>query len=187
MRERRANKEGGNCWLNFELLTSLYMFMAAPTRTILRNLSSDDGDFNENDIKAISLYWQNMQLCTWSRFLVHCVAVTAPLRREKCDSDFLFFSWTSIQFFGIEHLTNWHRWNKRDKVWSCANSLLKWRFRSRRRPLKLRFKDTVVFPLSDCPKCKIYTDHLQEVVAYENRTNRVSYWEEIPTHPPFGR
>lgn len=52
---RRARTEGGNFWLNFELLTNLYSFMATPTRTILRNLSRDDGDFNENDIKAIGL------------------------------------------------------------------------------------------------------------------------------------
>ena len=32
-----------------------------------------------------------------------------------------------------QHLTNWTRWNKRDKVWSSATSLLKWPFRSRRR------------------------------------------------------
>ena len=32
-----------------------------------------------------------------------------------------------------QHLTNETRWNKRDKVWSSANSLFKWRFRSRRR------------------------------------------------------
>ena len=32
-----------------------------------------------------------------------------------------------------QHLTNWTSWNKRDKVWSSANSLFKWRFRSRRR------------------------------------------------------
>ena len=30
-------------------------------------------------------------------------------------------------------MTNWTRWNKRDKVWSSVNSLFKWRFRSRRR------------------------------------------------------
>ena len=50
-----------------------------------------------------------------------------------------FFSWTLIQSFRIQppnicqHLTNWTRWNKRDKVWGSANSLFKWRFRSRRR------------------------------------------------------
>ena len=32
-----------------------------------------------------------------------------------------------------QHLTNWTSWNKRDKAWSCANSLFEWRFRSRRR------------------------------------------------------
>ena len=32
-----------------------------------------------------------------------------------------------------QHLTNWTRWNKRDKVWSSATSLFKWRFCSRRR------------------------------------------------------
>ena len=32
-----------------------------------------------------------------------------------------------------QHLTNWTSWNKRDKVWSSANSLFKGRFCSRRR------------------------------------------------------
>ena len=32
-----------------------------------------------------------------------------------------------------QHLTNLTGWNKRDKVWSSANSLFKWRFRCRRR------------------------------------------------------
>ena len=41
-------------------------------------------------------------------------------------------------------------------------------------PCKQALKDTVEPPDSDCPKCKIYTSHLQEVVAYENRTNKVS-------------
>ena len=49
------------------------------------------------------------------------------------------FSWTLIQSFkfnsrtNCQHLTNWTRWNKRDKVSSCATSVFKWRFRSRRR------------------------------------------------------
>ena len=33
-----------------------------------------------------------------------------------------------------QHLTNWTRWNKRDKVWSSATLIVKWRFRSRRHP-----------------------------------------------------
>ena len=53
---------------------------------------------------------------------------------------FFFFSWTLIQSFRtqtqnnlptIDELTGW---NKRDKVLGSANSLFKWRFRSRRRP-----------------------------------------------------
>ena len=32
-----------------------------------------------------------------------------------------------------QYLTNWTRWNKRDKVWRSATSLVKWRFRNRRR------------------------------------------------------
>ena len=31
----------------------------------------------------------------------------------------------------FQHLTNWTRWNMRDKVWSSTASLFKWRFRSR--------------------------------------------------------
>ena len=53
---------------------------------------------------------------------------------------FFFFSWTSIQSVRIQlqknsqHLTNWMRWNKRDKGWSSANSLFnKCCFRSCRR------------------------------------------------------
>ena len=53
----------------------------------------------------------------------------------------LYFSfaklWYSLSEFNsrknCKHLTNWTRWNKRDKVWSSATSLFKWRFRSRRR------------------------------------------------------
>ena len=53
-----------------------------------------------------------------------------------------FFSlfWTSIQFLlefnsrkNCQHLTNWTRWNRRDKVWGGATSLFyKRRFHSRR-------------------------------------------------------
>ena len=34
----------------------------------------------------------------------------------------------------FQHLTNWARYNKHDEAWSSAYSLLKWRFRNRRRP-----------------------------------------------------
>ena len=46
--------------------------------------------------------------------------------------------WYSLSEFNsrkiCQHLTNWTSSNKRDKVWSSANSLFKWRFRRRRRP-----------------------------------------------------
>ena len=42
-----------------------------------------------------------------------------------------------------QHLTNWTRWNKRDKVWSSEYSLFKWRFRSRRRRCLLKLPNTV--------------------------------------------
>ena len=45
--------------------------------------------------------------------------------------------WYSLLEFNsrkiCQHLTNWTSWNKRDKVWSSANSLFKGRFCSRRR------------------------------------------------------
>ena len=52
---------------------------------------------------------------------------------------FFFFPelWYSPSEFNskkiCQHLTNYTRWNKRDKVSGSANSLFKWRFRSRRR------------------------------------------------------
>ena len=51
-------------------------------------------------------------------------------KREDKTTTLFFFPWTSIQSFRIQlqknsqHLTNWTRWNKRDKVWSGATSLL---------------------------------------------------------------
>ena len=55
--------------------------------------------------------------------------------------------WYSLLEFNsrenCQHLMNWTRWNKRDKVWSSATSLFKWRFRSRRRRccLKVMLRD----------------------------------------------
>ena len=59
--------------------------------------------------------------------------------REHKTTTLFFFSWTLIHSLlefnsrkHFQHLTNWTRWIKRDKVWSSATSLFKWRFRSRR-------------------------------------------------------
>ena len=148
MREGRARKEGGNFWLNFELLANLYTFMAAPTRTILRNLSRDDGDFNENDrdqSNRFELAKQQLCACITLFGTLHCRHCTTTTWKRHENATTTFFSFPEPRYSFLEfnsrkicqHLKNWHRWNKRDKVWSCANSLLKRRFRSRRRPLKL--------------------------------------------------
>ena len=62
---------------------------------------------------------------------------------EDVNSRRLFFCfpelWYSLLEFNArkicQHFMNWMscNWNKRDKVWSSANSLFKWRFRNRRR------------------------------------------------------
>ena len=82
-----------------------------------------------------------------SRFFVHFFAFTARLRYESAKllvlwrtwtktNDFIFLEpWYSLLEFNsrivCQQLTNWTRWNKRDKVWCSANSLFKWRFRNR--------------------------------------------------------
>ena len=60
---------------------------------------------------------------------------------EDVNSRRLFFCfpelWYSLLEFNsrkiCQHLMNLTRWNKRDKVWSSATLLFKWRFRNRRR------------------------------------------------------
>ena len=67
--------------------------------------------------------------CLFSRFV------------DDVNSRRLFFCfpelWCSLLDFNsrkiCQHLMNWTRWNMRDKVWSSANPLFKWRFRNRRR------------------------------------------------------
>ena len=55
--------------------------------------------------------------------------------RQRLSSSFpeLWYSLLEFNSRNIrQHLTNWTSWNKRDNVWSSANSLYKWRFRSNR-------------------------------------------------------
>ena len=117
------------------------------------SLSNDDGDGNENDKKAIA----KQQLCT-------CITLFCTFLSRRCTTTTwkclisrfvedgntrqqLSFSfpelWYSLLEFNsrkiCQHLTKWTRWNKRDKVWSSATSLFKWRFRSRRRRCSLSF------------------------------------------------
>ena len=111
--------------------------------------SKDVGDGNENGKKPSWFRLANNNFARASRFFVHSFAFTARLRCESATflvlwrtwtktNDFIFLEpWSSLLEFNsrivCQHLTNWTRWNKRDKVWSSANPLFKWRFRNRRR------------------------------------------------------
>ena len=50
---------------------------------MVKNLSNDDGDGNENGKKAIGLDRQNNNFARASRFFVHFFAVFARLQREN--------------------------------------------------------------------------------------------------------
>ena len=72
---------------------------------------------------------------TW-KFLISRI-VEDVNTRQRLSFSFPELLYTLLEFNSrknCQHLTNWTRWNKRDKVWSSATSLCKWRFRSRRRP-----------------------------------------------------
>ena len=53
------------------------------------SLSNDDGDVNENGMKAMGLDEQNNNFARASRVFVHFFAVTARPRREKAISPFV--------------------------------------------------------------------------------------------------
>ena len=66
------------------------------------------------------------QQCLISRF------VKVVNTRQQLSFSFpqLWYSLLEFNSRGIsQHLKNWTGWNKRDNVWSSANSLFKWRFR----------------------------------------------------------
>ena len=118
------------------------------------SLSNDDGDGNEKGKKATGLNWQNNNFARASRFSLqslHDHNVKVPNltfcrgRELKTMTSFSFpfpELWYSLIEFNskknCQHFKNWTSWNKRDKVWSSANSLFKWRFRSGRHRCCLR-------------------------------------------------
>ena len=69
--------------------------------------------------------------CLISRFVEDVNPRRLPFSFPELWYSLLEFSSRNI----CQHLTiaNWTSWNNCDKVWSSANSLFKWRFRSRRR------------------------------------------------------
>ena len=89
------------------------------------------------------------QFCTYitlfCTFLCHhCTTTTwkcqiSRLVENAITRQQLYFCFTEIWYSLLEfnsrkncqHLTNWTKWNKRDKVWSSSNTFFKWRFLSR--------------------------------------------------------
>ena len=110
-------------------------------RRLLGSLSNDDGDVNENGIKAIGLDWQNNTFF----FCRRCTTTTWKCLISRFVEDVNTRQWLFFTFPGLwyslriqlqkicQHLTNWPSWNKCDEVWGSANLLFKWRFRSHRR------------------------------------------------------
>ena len=109
-------------------------------------LSLSYGEGNVNGKKAIGLDWQNNNFARASRFFslpsLHGYNVKMPNftfcrgHENKTTINFSLFPNLNTVFYTrkiCQHLTNWTSWNKRDKIWSSANSLFTWRFRSRRR------------------------------------------------------
>ena len=119
-----------------------------PTRKAVRcrtlgSLSNDDGDWQRERQKAIGLDWQNNTFARASSFWCTATTWKCPISclvddmntRQRLSSSFLELWYSLLEFNSrniCQHLTNWTSWNKRDKVWSSANSLYKWRFRSNR-------------------------------------------------------
>ena len=102
-------------WCNIQHLTcpSLVFTVIFHAWSRIGSLSKDDGDFNENVKKAIGLDWRNNNCARASRFLyislpslqdydVKKLNFTFCGGRDHKKTNFLFFSWTSIQSFRIQ-------------------------------------------------------------------------------------
>ena len=120
-------------------------------------LSNDDGDVNKNGKKSLGLDWQNNNSAR-----AHCKLPSLHDYDVKLISLFvgdlntrrrLSFCFPGLRHSLLEfnsrkncqHLTNWTRWNKRDKGWSSANS--RPRSRRRRRCLSSLLKED---PAEEC-------------------------------------
>ena len=119
---------------------------------VVVEISDGDGDSKEKEKKSKRFRLAKQQLCAcitlFCTFLCRrCTTTTwkCLISRfvEDLNSRRLFFCfpelWYSLLEFNsrkiFQHFMNWMscNWDKRDKVWSSANSLFKWRFRNRRR------------------------------------------------------
>ena len=66
----------------------------SPSSSPTGSLSNDDGDVNENGIKATGLDWKNNNFARALRFFVHFFVVSARLRRENALFNVLWRTWT---------------------------------------------------------------------------------------------
>ena len=107
------------------------------------SLSNDDGDGNENSKKAKRFRLAKQQLCTCiTLFCTFVCRHRTTTTWKYLISRFVDNVNTRQRLYSIlevnsaknwQYLTNWTRWNKRDKVWSSVNSPFNWRFRNRSR------------------------------------------------------
>ena len=96
-----------------------------------------------------------------------CMTITCKCRISRWQDvntrQRLSFSFRDLRYNPLEfnsrnvhqHLTNWTRWDKRDKVWSGANSLSKWRFCNHR--------SRCCFSLGELESSKIFAERALQV------------------------
>ena len=119
------------------------MAPAQVVETSIGSLSNYDGDVNESGKKPVGLdSWQNNNSARASRFFCTFLCRRCTTTTWKClisrfvenvtTRQQLYFYFPELRYSllkfnsrkNCQHLTNWTKWNKRDKVWSSANSLL---------------------------------------------------------------
>ena len=110
-----------------------------PWSVILGGLSNDDDDGKENGKQPIGLIDKTITLLAHHAFFYISISrfVEDVNTRQRLAFSFSELCYSCLEFNSrkknCQHLTNWMSWNKRDKVWSSANSYFNRLFLSRRR------------------------------------------------------
>ena len=137
---------------NWSLKMYRYSGSSNPASLLLiGSLSNNDGDGHENGKKSSRFRLTKQQLCTcitlfctfpcrrcstttWNCLISRFVEDVNTTQRPSFSFHELWYSPLESNSSQIrQHLTNWTRWNKRDRAWRSANTLFNWRFRSCRR------------------------------------------------------
>ena len=148
-----GNEAGYSCKGHWHLMGRV----TAVSLHLIRSLSNDDSDADENGKTAIGLDWHvhhvflYISLPSLHYYNVKMSIFTFCRGRER-KTTFLFLSLDSLLEFNsrknYQHVTNWTRWKKRDKVWGSATSLFNWRFRRRCRPCCLSSLVLLIKPIT---------------------------------------